>query len=169
MTIKEKIAYLKGLAEGLDLGKNSREDKLFTAVIDTLCLMADEIDELNELTAEISEGMDAISEDLSDVEDFLLEDDYDEDDDDYDDYDFYEDEFDEECGCPFCNGEDFSYIVECPECGTELELDERDLAEESIECPECGELLEYDFIDDDEDDPQDDNSDSGDSGNTVDF
>ena len=36
MTASEKVAYLKGLAEGLDIDKKSKEGKLFAAIIDTL-------------------------------------------------------------------------------------------------------------------------------------
>jgi len=150
MTVKEKVAYLKGLAEGLDLGTKTKEDKLFNAIIDTLTAMADEIEELGDEAIEISEGLDAVSEDLADVEEFLFEDEFDTD----DDFDLYDEECDEECSCPYCSGASFSYTVECPACGAEIELDEDDLNLESVECPACGEVLEYDFddVDDDEDD-----------------
>ena len=36
MSLKEKVAYLKGLAEGLGLESESKEGKLLLCVIDTL-------------------------------------------------------------------------------------------------------------------------------------
>ena len=147
MTIKEKVAYLKGLAEGLDIGSKSKEDKLFSAIIGTLESMADEIDDINEGMIEISEGLDAVSEDLEDVEEFLFEGDFDTD----EDYDYFDEDCDEGCDCPYCSGAAFTYTVNCPACGAEIELDEDDLTLESVDCPACGEILEYDFDDGDED------------------
>ena len=46
MGITEKVAYLKGLAEGLGLDKDSKEGKLFAAIIDVLDDMALEIEDL---------------------------------------------------------------------------------------------------------------------------
>ena len=150
MSIKEKVAYLKGLAEGLGLDAESKAEKLITVIIDMLADIADEIEELNENALDIGEELDAISDDLADVEEFLFGDDFD--DDDYDDFDFDDDddddESDEECGCAFCGGAELSYEVNCPACGAEIHLDESDLAYESVKCAACGEELEFDFDDD---------------------
>ena len=48
MGISEKVAYLKGLAEGLKLDAESNEGKLFAAIIDVLDSMADEIADMQE-------------------------------------------------------------------------------------------------------------------------
>ncbi|NMA25835.1 MAG: hypothetical protein GX936_09245, partial [Clostridiales bacterium] len=50
MTVLEKAAYLKGLAEGLNLDTETKEGKLISAIIDTLADIADELDELNKST-----------------------------------------------------------------------------------------------------------------------
>ena len=71
MSLKEKVAYLKGLAEGLVLDADTKENKLMSVVIETLADMAEEIDSLNENALDIGEELDAISEDLADVEEFL--------------------------------------------------------------------------------------------------
>ena len=129
MTIKEKVAYLEGLAEGMRID-TAENGKLFAAIIDTLSDIAEEIEELNENALDIGEELDAISNDLAEVEEFLLEDDYDLDDDDDFDFDFDDDEdFDEdedfdddldgdENGCDFCakNDIEFTIDVNCPEC-----------------------------------------------------
>jgi len=150
MSIKEKVAYLKGLADGLGLDAEKKEGKLISLIIDTLADIADEIEELGENALDIGEELDAISDDLADVEEFLFDDDYD--DDDYDDFeDFDDDDDDCECGC--CQGDDcFSYEVQCPKCNEEIEIDESVLSLGAINCPSCGEELEFEFddVDDEE-------------------
>ena len=156
MSLNEKVAYLKGLAEGLNLDVETKEGKLISAIIDTLSIMAAEIEELNENALDIGEELDAISDDLADVEEFLFDDDYDDDDDDYDfgffDEDDEDDDDDDGCDCEFCSGDDFSYHLECPNCGSDVELSESDLSSGSATCASCGEELELEFDDDDEDD-----------------
>jgi len=147
MSIKEKVAYLRGLAEGLGLDSESKTDKLVSAIIDTLSDIAEEIEDLNENALDIGEELDAISDDLAEVEEFLFGED-DEDDDDYDDFDFDDDDDDDDgCGCAYCSGANMSYEVACPACGAEIELDESDLAQESVTCAKCGEELEFEFDD----------------------
>lgn len=144
MSIKEKVAYLKGLADGLGLDAETKEGKLISVIIDTLADMADEIEELSENALDIGEELDAISDDLADVEELLFDDDCD--DEDYDDeFGDFDDEDGCDCGC--CDGDDdcFAYEVACPSCGSEIVLDESDLAEGSVKCPSCGEELEFEF------------------------
>ena len=87
MTITEKAAYLKGLADGLNYDKESAEGKLITALIELTSDLADLVDELDEDLADLEEYVDEIDTDLGDVEDYLL---------DEGDYDFDEDDFDDE-------------------------------------------------------------------------
>ena len=68
MNVSEKIAYLKGLVEGLDIKAGSREDKLISAVVDVLDSISEELDGLNENAADMAEELDAVSDDLSVVE-----------------------------------------------------------------------------------------------------
>ena len=158
MSTKEKVAYLKGLAEGLGLDTESKEGKLFSAIIDTLTVMAEELEELNENALDIGEELDAISSDLADVEEFIFDDDLD-DDDDYD-FDIFgdddDDDDDDECGCAYCSGEGFSYKVACPACSAEMELTEDDLIRGTAKCADCGEELEFDFDGEEDDDDEED-------------
>ena len=86
MGISEKVAYLKGLAEGLKLDTESNEGKLFAAIIDVLEDMADEIADMQDEMVDIEDGLDAVSDDLSEVEESLYELD-DEDEEEWDDED----------------------------------------------------------------------------------
>ena len=62
MEILEKVAYLKGLAEGLALDKESKEGKLIGVIIDLLDDMALEMQDLRDEQCEIEEGLDAVSD-----------------------------------------------------------------------------------------------------------
>ena len=163
MSLKEQLAYLKGLAEGLDVNTETKEGKIINAIINTLELIGNEIEDLIEDNIEIGEELDALSEDLADVEQFVFEEDEDENDFyDFDDDDFYDDEDDEEeyddendspdtenngCYCNLCNDTNLTFDVECPACGAEIELDETDLSSDGINCPKCSEHLEFEFED----------------------
>lgn len=134
MGITEKVAYLKGLADGLNLDKDSKEGKLFAAIIDVLDDMALEIEDMQELQMELSEGLDAVSDDLEDIEDIVYEE-WEEDDDDYEDEeDEEEEEESEDC-----------YATTCPTCEEEIFFDESILEEGEVICPNCGERLEFDL------------------------
>lgn len=135
MTIAEKVAYLKGLAEGLDIDSiDSKEAKLISAIIDVLEEVALDIADLEENALALGDELDELSEDLSAVEDYILEeiedldDDYDDDDDDDDD-------------------EPVIFNVTCPKCENSINFDESVLELGEIECPNCGEKLEFDISD----------------------
>ena len=123
MGISEKIAYLKGLMEGMNVDMESNEGKLFAAVVDVLDEIALEVEDLTDEVMELGDGLDVISDDLSDVEDIV-----------YDD----EDEEDEEEEC---------YTTTCPECEEEIFFDDTMLEDGEIICPNCGAKLEFDLSD----------------------
>ena len=134
MGITEKVAYLKGLADGLGLDKDTKEGKLFAAIIDVLDDMALEIEDMQELQMELSEGLDAVSDDLEDIEDIVYEEW--EDDDDYEDEDEEDEEEEDSEDC---------YATTCPTCEEEIFFDESILEEGEVVCPNCGERLEFDL------------------------
>ncbi|MBR5534360.1 MAG: hypothetical protein IKU62_05880 [Ruminiclostridium sp.] len=143
MTITEKVAYLKGLADGLDLDKDpSKEGKLISKIIDILEDIGLAVEDLEEEVEAIDEELEAMSEDLADVEDMIFED-YDDEDDDEDDDD---EEFD------FADlGDDF-FEIECPECGEDLVIDESIFDVGEIGCPNCGNKFALDLVDEEEED-----------------
>ena len=121
MGISEKIAYLKGLMEGMNVDTESNEGKLFAAVVDVLDEIALEVEDLTDEVMELGDGLDVISDDLGDVEDIV----YDEDEDDYEDEEDDEDD-EEEC-----------YATTCPECEEEIFFDDSVLEDGKVECPNC--------------------------------
>ena len=149
MTASEKVAYLKGLAEGLGIDKEKGEGKVINAIIDVLEDLAYGLEDVEADVHELNDGLDAVSDDLSDVEEFLFGD---------------EDEDEDDCCCGHDEDEDEEYSVVCPACDEEFSLDEDDLEAGVVECPNCGETLELEFDDDGGDDLccEDDDDDDGD-------
>ena len=125
MNITERVAYLKGLAEGMELDTEKREGKLLGAIIDVLEDIALELEDIEDAQEELGDGLDAVSDDLEDVEDVVF-DEYDEDDDGLDE--------DEDC-----------YATTCPTCEETIYFDESVLADGEVICPNCGERLEFDL------------------------
>lgn len=129
MDICEKIAYISGLAEGLDLDKTTKEGKILAAVIELLEDITEEICDIEDACDDMSEQLDAVDEDLSRLEDIVYEDDCD---------------CDCDCDCGCCDDDEL-YEIECPNCHDTIYLDEDMLEDEGIECPNCGTSLEFDF------------------------
>ena len=135
MEILEKVAYLKGLAEGLALDESTKEGKILKVMIDVLDDMALELQDLRDEQCELEEGLDAVSDDLSDVESFVYEAFSDDEDDEDDEEEDGEDE------------DEPVYETTCPNCEEEIYFDEDVLADGYVECPNCGEKLEFDVSD----------------------
>ncbi len=129
MDICEKIAYIKGLAEGLGLEADTKEGKILAAIIDLLGDITEEICDIEDACDDMSDQIDAVDEDLCAVEDIIYGDD------------------DCDCDCDDCCDcdDDELYEVECPACNDIIYLDEDMLADEGIDCPNCGTHLEFDF------------------------
>lgn len=131
MNLTEKIAYIKGLAEGLNLDESKPEVKVINAIVELLDDMAYSVSDMEELYDELSAQVDEIDQDLADVES-----------------DVYDDE---DCDCCDCFDEEDEenpfYEVTCGACGQKINVSEDVLLEGEIECPNCGELLEFDFSD----------------------
>lgn len=120
--LNERVSYLRGLVEGLDVGESTKEGKVILAIVNVLEEMADEIIDLEESLDETDEYIQTIDEDLAQLEDDIYED---EDEDDYEDVD--DDEYVE---------------VECPNCNEIIYFDPDVFTdEESITCPQCGAKL----------------------------
>ncbi len=135
MTTIEKVAYIKGLAEGLELDESTKESKLLKAIIDVLGDITEDHADLEDYVAEMAEQVDAVDEDLSSLEDVV--------------YEEFDDECDGDCDCCGDWDEDF-YEITCPNCKEQFEVDDPTLLDGGIDCPNCGEPLEFDLDEDDE-------------------
>ena len=141
MEITEKVAYLKGMAEGMELDTDKKVGKLLAAIIDTLDDIALELEDIKDEQAELADGLDAVSDDLEDVENVV----FDEWDDEEDDSDYYYDDLDEDEEC---------YATTCPTCEETIYFDESVLEDGEVLCPNCGERLEFDLEDEDKEDEE---------------
>ena len=132
MTISEKVAYTKGLFDGMELDTAaSKEAKLIASILDILEEVGLSIEDLEDTCDTLGEEIDVLSDDLSDVEDAVFEDDEDEDEDD-------------DCCC--CGDDDF-FEVECPNCGADICIDETVLETGEVTCPACEEKFAVDLTD----------------------
>ena len=120
--LTEKAQYLKGLADGMNLSKETNEGKLFTAILEMLEETDLALEEVVEYQDEMQEQVDEIDECLADVEEFL-----DEECEDDDEYDF----------------DDEGVFIDCPKCGDEVYVEFDAIDDDcTIECPNCGEKIE---------------------------
>ncbi len=114
----EEVAYLKGLAEGLEISKETKEGKIIHKIVEALESFADAIVELEEEQTDLVEYVESIDEDLADVEDDIYEED------------------DEEDGISFIE-------MECPNCSDLVEIDEDLLYDDEVDvvCPNCQSII----------------------------
>ncbi len=137
MGITENAAYLKGLAEGLNINTETPEGKLIVKMLDVIEEMAEKISVLECEHKELYGYVEGMAEDLVNLEDDFYSDDSE---DDYSDLNDYED------------GEEYAdeeyYEIECPTCGEKICFTE-DVDLESFICPACGNPIDdVELIDD---------------------
>ncbi len=130
MDIGEKIAYIAGLAEGLDIDKSKKEGKLLAAIVEALGEIVEEIKNISEDLSDVEDLVDELDEDLGAVEEELFFDEDDEDDD----------------GDIFDFDDDDCYEITCEKCGDQVYVDcDMIMSDEPISCPNCGEPIEFEF------------------------
>ena len=111
--IKEKVSYLKGLADGLTITDEAQQ-KLFAAIIDALDAMADTVEDNESAIDEMNEFIEDICDDLDALDEAVFEDE----DEDEDDDDFVE--------------------VVCPHCDETIFFDQEMLeSSDDLICPNC--------------------------------
>jgi hypothetical protein len=142
MTITEKAAHLKGLIEGMEYDLNTKEGKLFAAIIDLLEDISISVSDLEDEAAALRDYIEELDEDLGSVESDI----YETDDDCCCD--------DDDCDC--CD--DDCVELTCPACGKEICFDCEEIEDvDTIECPFCKKTLNVikgEEVDEDEDDSE---------------
>lgn len=135
--ITERLSYLHGLAEGLDIYEGKKEGRFFQELMVFITELNDELTHTKARLTELEEYVEAVDEDLNDLElDYYEEVDFDEYDDDFltdDELDLdFDDEYIDEIVCPHCN----ETVV------LDSELEDNEIAE--IICPACKEVFVVD-------------------------
>ncbi|MBR1592764.1 MAG: hypothetical protein IJ666_07130 [Ruminococcus sp.] len=149
MKLTEKMSYLQGLIDGLEIDKSTKEGKALIQMSDVLAELVVYVEDLQSQVDELTELCDILDKDLGAVEEDLYEDDGfvcgdcrecpEEDEEFSDDYDEEDDEdYDLE------DDDEELYEVTCPSCGDTIFIDEEMIDEGSINCPNCNEFLEFD-------------------------
>ena len=118
----EKVAYIKGLLQGMKLKDEDPYKELFLNIVDVLDDLAAAVADVEDNITELDEYIQEVDEDLEAVEEFL----------------------DEECDP--CEEDDY-YTIVCPTCGEEFSVDDEVAEQGEINCPNCGEELEFDLND----------------------
>ena len=138
MDTTESLGYLKGLIEGLDLGDNKKETKVFSAIVDVLSNLVEDIDDMTDGVEMLADQVDAVDEDLADLEEYV-----------------YDDDYADECDCDdCCDDDEEEFEVECPLCNTPFTVDAETALNGSVPCPNCGEMLEFEVEEADDEDAE---------------
>lgn len=122
--ISNRAAYLKGLADGLKLDKETTEGQLIDGILNLLGDMSEEMEMLDQEQAFLADKIDEMDDVIEMIGDEAFGVDYDDDDD--------------------------MYTLVCENCGAEIDLngdDLDDIADGVFKCPDCGEVIELDFDD----------------------
>lgn len=133
--LSEQVAYLKGLAEGMNIDDTKNDGKLLLKIVEVLDEIAATVEELDEEVLDNTERL----EDVEDCLDEVCE-------------DLYDDECDCGCDCDCDCDDDFDdeedmefYEVECPTCKEKVYFDEDMIDDEILVCPNCNEKIEIEF------------------------
>ncbi|MBM7855476.1 endogenous inhibitor of DNA gyrase (YacG/DUF329 family) [Desulfohalotomaculum tongense] len=125
MDLRARVSYLQGLANGLNISRDSREGQLLQGIVDVLTDFAEEVRELQETHEQMEDYIEALDEDLYQLED-----------------DFY----DHQSYLPEDDIEEYDEYVEvkCPGCGETVMFDSDILEEDElieVTCPNCDEVV----------------------------
>ncbi|MBD5159547.1 MAG: hypothetical protein HDT23_04815 [Ruminococcus sp.] len=138
MKLTEKMSYLKGLMDGLEIDKSTKEGRILAQMSELMEDIVLYVDDLQAQVDELTELCEILDEDLGEVEEEIYGDEdfncgncdcFDDEDEDYD----------------FDSDDDELYEVTCPTCRDTILIDEGMIEEGSINCPNCDELLEFDY------------------------
>lgn len=120
MSLAEKMGYLRGLADGLNLDEaKDQQGKLLAALVDVVEELADQTTANEEALKELNEQLDELTESLDVLETLVV--------------DGFEDEEEDE------------YEVECPNCGGAILLDGETLESGVVTCPACEKKFQIDL------------------------
>ena len=134
MDLGEKISYIAGLADGLDIDTSKKEGKLLKAVVEALGDIVEEIKNISSDITDLEDLVDELDEDLGAVEEEV-----------------YGDCCDDDCDCCCCDEDDEDiddgFEITCPSCGETIVFDGTVDDDGELVCPNCKEKIVYDTED----------------------
>lgn len=124
--LKERVAYLKGLAEGMQISESNNEGKLLKAIIEVLDDIALAVDDVEDVQEQLSEQIDNMDEDIAEIERAVFEEESEEDED---------------------GGETVAGEFNCPHCGGTVSIGDTAMNEDkdAINCPHCHKDIEIEW------------------------
>lgn len=120
MSLAEKAAYIRGLAEGLDLEADKKEVRIIKELLGLVSEMANDVDDIGADLNDLYDAVEQIDEDLTMLEEEVF-------------------------GDVLGDYDDEMYEIVCPNCQELVELDEESLIEGDVICPACGEKIEIEI------------------------
>ena len=135
----EKVAYLRGMLEGMKFDADSDMGKIVLKLIDIVDDLAHDLTDAEERADVMADYIDELDHDLGEVEEYVYGDDCDCCDDD-------------DCDC--CCDDDDLYELECPNCGDKIYITE-DMLNGSIECPNCNTKIDDIEVEDEDESDND--------------
>ena len=120
MNLAEKAAYIRGLAEGLDLEAEKKEVRVIKELLDLVSEMAGDVDDIGADLTDLYDAVEQIDEDLTMVEEEVF-------------------------GDVLGDMGDEMYEIICPNCQEVVHLDEERLIAGDVVCPGCGEKIEIEI------------------------
>ena len=120
MDLTEKAAYIKGLAEGLELDTDKKEARILNELLDLVSEMASDVEDIGADLVDLYDAFEELDHDLGMVEEEL--------------YGDMENLFSDDV-----------YEIVCPNCQETVVLDEEMLIGGDVICPGCGEKIEIEI------------------------
>lgn len=138
----EKVAYLRGMLEGMKFDADSDMGKIVLKLIDIVDDLAHDLTDAEERADVMADYIDELDHDLGEVEEYVYGDDCDCCDDD-----------DCDCCCDDDDDDDL-YELECPNCGDKIYITE-DMLNGSIECHNCNTKIDDIEVEDEDESDKD--------------
>ena len=138
----EKVAYLRGMLEGMKFDADSDMGKIVLKLIDIVDDLAHDLTDAEERADVMADYIDELDHDLGEVEEYVYGDDCDCCDDD-----------DCDCCCDDDDDDDL-YELECPNCGDKIYITE-DMLNGSIECPNLNTKIDDIEVEDEDESDKD--------------
>ena len=142
--LTDRAAYLRGLAEGMNLDREKNENKLLMEMLSLMDDMAQQLQQHDEDLDELNEYVESIDGDLSDMEETLFGDEDEEHEHDDEDYDEEDVDYDMD--------DDTEIEFDCPHCGAHVEIRSSEIDfDQSPKCPKCHKSFFPDSIEGEDD------------------
>ncbi len=123
--LTNRAAYLKGLADGMKMDKNSDESKLLNEIIALLGDITAEMEMIDDEQGFLADKIDEVDEAIDILCEEVFEDEI---------YDYDEEDEDDE------------FVITCEKCGKDVFLTYEDFQCEDLACPYCDEPIEIEFV-----------------------